>query len=181
MCRECPDVICSDEKRVRQVLTNLLNNALKFTQRGHIILLVSLKGPMLLFRVTDTGIGIKAEDIPKLFTRFTQIEYTYTRKFGGTGLGLAISKTITDLLEGEMGVESEFGKGSTFWFTIPTRPKQLPALTHTKSTPALSDEVFITFKQLTVPGNSDIAEARKIIYSSTQSPALWFDARHLQR
>jgi len=122
-------MICCDEKRLRQVLTNLLNNAIKFTQKGHIFLTVHMKytsdnREQLMFRVADTGIGIKPEDIPKLFTRFTQIEYTYTRKFGGTGLGLAISRTITELLEGEMGVESEFGKGSTFWFTVPTKPKQ---------------------------------------------------------
>jgi len=125
----CLDMICCDEKRLRQVLTNLLNNAIKFTQKGHIFLTVHMKytsdnREQLMFRVADTGIGIKPEDIPKLFTRFTQIEYTYTRKFGGTGLGLAISRTITELLEGEMGVESEFGKGSTFWFTVPTKPKQ---------------------------------------------------------
>jgi signal transduction histidine kinase len=120
----------SDQRRVEQVLLNLLNNAIKFTQQGAVELSVecleshrlpyhSAAQPCVRFRVTDTGIGIKEDDLPSLFQPFRQIDTGLTRQHEGTGLGLAICSRLTDLLRGELTVESRFGIGSTFIFTIP--------------------------------------------------------------
>ncbi len=110
-----------DGARLRQVLLNLLNNAVKFTAQGGVRLLV---GPGALeeavrFRVQDTGIGISPEAIANLFQRFQQADGSISRAFGGTGLGLAISKRLVELMGGSIGVESEPGVGSTFWFELP--------------------------------------------------------------
>ncbi|MDB5570839.1 MAG: histidine kinase [Hyphomicrobiales bacterium] len=119
-----PAVLVGDEARLRQVLLNLLNNALRFTQRGSITLNVSLEGEcglrqQVCFSVTDTGIGIAQSERKKLFHRFYQVNTSSTREVGGTGLGLAISKRLVGLMGGEIGVESEEGRGSTFWFKVP--------------------------------------------------------------
>lgn len=112
-----------DANRLRQVLNNLLSNAIKFTETGEIRLKVSklqeAESPtILLFEVFDTGIGIKEEQKARLFQPFTQADISTTRRFGGTGLGLAICKEIVEMMKGEIGVESEIGKGSRFWFTV---------------------------------------------------------------
>jgi len=111
--------IISDPLRLRQVLINLLSNAVKFTEIGKIEFGCTQKGEKLFFYVKDTGIGIKKENLSKIFDRFTQLEISHSRKFGGTGLGLTISKNIIELLNGEIWVESELEKGSSFFFTIP--------------------------------------------------------------
>ncbi|WP_205502575.1 PAS domain S-box protein [Rufibacter psychrotolerans] len=123
---ETPRYIITDETRLLQVLSNLTSNAIKFTNEGAVSLEVSpVKGnegqPLLMFRVNDSGIGISEEDIQLLFTNFTQLDNSSSKTFGGTGLGLAISKQLSELLGGEIGVESVPGKGSTFWFTIHCR------------------------------------------------------------
>ncbi|GET23752.1 cache domain-containing protein [Prolixibacter sp. NT017] len=109
----------SDVVRVRQILSNLLSNAFKFTSEGHIAVKYLLKGNFVIFRVEDTGIGIEKKNQQLIFERFRQAEPAYNRSFGGAGLGLSICKGLVELLGGEMGVESEFGKGSVFYFTIP--------------------------------------------------------------
>jgi len=119
---DVPDRLISDPLRTRQVIMNLVSNALKFTQRGEICISVEVKGQEadsveLLFCVRDTGIGIPPELIEKLFDVFTQADGSTTRKYGGTGLGLAICKRIVNMLGGEIWVESEPGKRSSFWFT----------------------------------------------------------------
>ncbi len=119
---DVPAIINGDPLRTKQVLINLVNNALKFTETGGVtctvdILEKSSDSVKLLFKVIDTGHGISPEGMNKLFKAFSQTEASTARKFGGTGLGLTISKRLVELMNGEIGVSSEEGKGSTFWFT----------------------------------------------------------------
>ena len=122
-----PDVRAAfrgDPLRLRQIISNLISNALKFTERGSITLNVSRLGEtrthhQLRFELRDTGVGISPEAATKLFSAFSQADASTTRVYGGTGLGLAICKRIVDLMGGRIGVESELGRGSVFWFEIP--------------------------------------------------------------
>jgi signal transduction histidine kinase/DNA-binding response OmpR family regulator len=115
----------TDPTRIKQVLMNLLSNALKFTDSGHIKVEVHLqsdgKNERLRFAVTDSGIGINEAGRQKLFQPFSQVDASINRKYGGTGLGLTICKEIVDLLDGQIGVDSQLGIGSTFWFEVPAR------------------------------------------------------------
>lgn len=118
-----PPFVKGDPHRLQQILNNLLNNAVKFTDSGQVTFSVQQRPTTegyveLEFRVTDTGIGIAREDVPALFQKFSQIDGSFTRKYGGSGLGLAISKQLTELMGGRIGVESERGKGSTFYFVL---------------------------------------------------------------
>ena len=119
---DIPQLLCGDGHRLRQVLTNLIGNAIKFTQRGGVTLDVevdSLRGPTtkVLFKVTDTGIGLRSDQIKTLFSPFVQADVSTTRRYGGSGLGLAISKQLVEMMGGNIGVDSREGLGSTFWFT----------------------------------------------------------------
>ena len=121
---DTPSAIVGDVTRLRQVLVNLLGNAVKFTQEGEIVTRVDSKARAdgrydIHFSVQDTGIGIPEDRVSALFESFSQVDASTTRKYGGTGLGLAISKQIVELMGGEIWVESEVGKGSTFNFVIP--------------------------------------------------------------
>ncbi len=120
---DIPEQLIGDSGRIRQLLTNYSSNAIKFTKEGKIKLLVEKiwekeEKIKLKFTMEDTGIGIDKENQQKLFNEFTQVDGSTTREYGGTGLGLAISKQLAKLMNGEVGVESELGKGSKFWFTI---------------------------------------------------------------
>jgi CheY-like chemotaxis protein len=102
------------------VLLNLVSNAIKFTETGRVtIRAYGDSDNMLRIEVADTGIGIAADQLSRLFTKFTQADSSTTRKYGGTGLGLAISKQLVELMDGQIGAQSQPGSGSTFWFTLP--------------------------------------------------------------
>ncbi|MCL6479435.1 MAG: response regulator [Peptococcaceae bacterium] len=118
-----PRFLKGDPVRLRQVLLNLTGNAVKFTDRGEVALRASLAGEdgnrvHVRFEVSDTGIGIPEEIQPHLFQPFTQADGSMTRRYGGTGLGLSISKHLVTLMDGEIGLQSVVGKGTTFWFTV---------------------------------------------------------------
>jgi signal transduction histidine kinase len=117
-----------DGKRITQCLMNLAGNALKFTAEGRVEIRVEREGEHLRFAVADTGIGIPEDQIEHIFEEFRQADATVTRDFGGTGLGLAITKKLVELHGGRIWVQSEPGKGSTFFFTIPVRvTREAPA------------------------------------------------------
>src|SRR3990167_1640786 len=120
---DVPDFILADEQRLRQILINLLGNAIKFTNRGSVVLTVNLlrrtQGDVeLVYKVRDTGIGIAADQLQHLFQPFTQVDTSPTRRFGGTGLGLSICKRLADLMGGQIQARSEPGQGSEFSFTL---------------------------------------------------------------
>ncbi len=119
---DVPSFIVGDPGRFRQVLLNLAGNAIKFTDQGSVAISVEVteegeRGIMMRFEVTDSGIGIPPEVQPKLFRKFTQADTSTTRRFGGTGLGLAICKQLVEMMNGEIGLTSAPGKGTTVWFT----------------------------------------------------------------
>lgn len=114
-------IIKFDKDKIIQVLTNLLNNAIRLTQKGGITITTTAEDNVVKVAMKDTGPGIKKEDIPKLFQQFEQLEKGVDRKTGGTGLGLAISKDIVEQHNGKIWVESEYGMGTTFYFTLPIR------------------------------------------------------------
>src|SRR5262249_42036929 len=129
---EAPAGIVGDEARLRQVLLNLLSNAVKFTESGEVVVLVGAEETgagsyRIELAVRDTGIGIPADRMGQLFTSFSQVDASTTRRFGGTGLGLAISKRLVGLMGGAIDLESEQGEGSTFRISLPVTAADVPA------------------------------------------------------
>ncbi|MFA6290577.1 MAG: response regulator [Victivallales bacterium] len=162
---EVPNFFRGDAVRLKQILTNLLGNAVKFTKNGEIVIKAELKSQdagkaVVYFEVKDTGIGISKDSIGTLFKAFTQIDSSTTRKFGGTGLGLSISKRLVEKMGGEIGVESDEGNGSTFWFTVTLRKHKAP-----ENPDALPLEKFHGVKILSVDDN----ETNRIVISNMLS------------
>jgi signal transduction histidine kinase/CheY-like chemotaxis protein len=125
-----PAWVLADRHRLMQVLVNLLGNAIKFTQQGHVMLRVKQSNQSLVFEVEDTGIGISEDQQAKVFERFSQATVQTQAVYGGNGLGLAISKRLVELMGGEIGVKSQLGDGSVFWFTVPLVPAQAKVPEH---------------------------------------------------
>ena len=125
-----PAWVLADRHRLMQVLVNLLGNAIKFTQQGHVMLRVKQSNQSLVFEVEDTGIGISEDQQAKVFERFSQATVQTQAVYGGNGLGLAISKRLVELMGGEIGVKSQLGYGSVFWFTVPLVPAQAKVPEH---------------------------------------------------
>lgn len=145
-----PPLMTGDAHRLRQVLTNLAANAIKFTERGEVTLEAELESQSegrarVHFAITDTGIGIRADQVSRLFSAFTQADASTTRKYGGTGLGLAISKQLVEMMGGSIGAESAEGGGSRFWFTavfdVPPQTRALAASNARSRWPAPADAV----------------------------------------
>ncbi|MBC1219492.1 response regulator [Nostoc sp. UCD121] len=155
-----PTQLQGDAGRLRQILMNLISNAIKFTSNGEVVVRAELRSlssttATIYFAITDTGLGITSEDQCKLFTPFTQVDASTTRKYGGTGLGLAICKQLVSLMGGEIGVESRLGKGSKFWFEV-TLAQQLHPVS------SESERELLTNRRLLVV--DDNATNRKIIH-----------------
>ncbi len=118
------DRLCGDVGRIRQVVSNLISNAIKYTPEGAVVIDVSMKiseAAFLEFKVSDTGIGIRREDFERIFQSFSQVDMKRNRLIGGTGLGLTISRHLADLMRGNITVDSEYGKGSVFTFSVPVK------------------------------------------------------------
>jgi CheY-like chemotaxis protein/anti-sigma regulatory factor (Ser/Thr protein kinase) len=154
-------VIENDAVRFRQILTNLLSNALKYTESGHIHFGYEKADNHLRFYVSDTGIGIHKSEFENIFNRFTKVEFGRTKLYRGAGLGLSISKNLVQKMDGRIWVESESGKGSTFYFTLPYNPKLLKS-SHIKEA---KKTVF----------SSDLSNVHILIAENEPSSYLYFE------
>lgn len=167
---DAPLLLRGDPVRLRQILSNLLNNAVKFTNHGTVALVVSLversDTALLRFEVKDTGIGMEASALPHIFDAFSQADTSMTRTFGGTGLGLAISRQLCEMMGGEIHAESRQGEGSTFWFTVrfALQPDDSSQTGRTVTTTALWADyhqgMFDIPRTRDSAGNEDGAESR---------------------
>ncbi|KQP41864.1 PAS domain S-box protein [Methylobacterium sp. Leaf106] len=172
-----PPWALGDANRLRQVLLNLLNNAVKFTPAGSVTLNVrqcgeEAGGPVLRFEVVDTGIGISEEEQIHLFQRFSQVDSSISRRFGGTGLGLAICRRLVSMMDGEIGVTSRPGEGSTFWFTL-ALPRAEAA-----SGPAEAGEGRVVARSTVVPRPVRILVAEDVPVNQTLARAVLELAGH---
>ena len=148
--KKIPETLTGDPFRLNQIITNLVNNAIKFTEKGWVRISAELmkkenSNVEILFKITDTGIGISEEGIKKLFKEFSQTENSTSRKYGGTGLGLAICRNLTSLMGGTIGVKSEPEKGSEFWFRLKFNYKE--------------EKMSSTIKKVEIPNDTRILYA----------------------
>jgi len=147
-----PSNVIGDPGRLRQILLNLISNAIKFTASGRVVLSVrcvdiSADNLFLRFEVQDTGIGIAPQTAAKLFQPFTQADGSVTRKYGGTGLGLSICKRLVELMKGKIGLDTIEGKGSTFWFELPLGASEFPQLSIAVEHPELMGQKIVLIGQ----------------------------------
>lgn len=161
---QIPTALRGDPIRIKQILANLTSNAVKFTDKGEVVISVELmhetdEVARIRLSVKDTGIGIVPEHGPRIFESFTQVDGSVTRKYGGTGLGLTISRQLTELMGGKIGLESEPGKGSTFWVELPLQ----------KSTRVQSVDAYQYIANLHVLVVDDNATNRRILREHLQS------------
>ena len=161
---QIPQWVQGDQTRLRQIVINLLGNAIKFTKQGEVLMTLSLiqahdQDLMLQFAVKDTGIGIPSDRLDRLFMSFSQVDSSTTRKYGGTGLGLAISKKLSQLMGGDLWVESELGVGSTFYFQVTLRAS---------SKQGASDELFASLQDQKILILDDHPINRKILSGQVQ-------------
>src|SRR5690606_17054105 len=151
-----------DAVRLRQILTNLVNNALKFTSEGSVRLAVTAAAEdRVTFRVSDTGVGFDREQRNRIFRRFQQADGSITRRYGGTGLGLAISTALVDLMGGALDCESTPGEGSSFWFEIPLPRVEAPAAAPAPAEPPARDVEAASLRILLAddhPANRKVVE-----------------------
>ncbi|MBE0653131.1 MAG: PAS domain S-box protein, partial [Bacteroidales bacterium] len=151
---ESHDYILADQSKIKQILINLIGNAVKFTQSGNVTFGCKFEpNQKLLFYVEDTGIGIPEEKLELIFERFTQAEQSLTRSYTGSGLGLAISRGFVELMNGKIWAESEYGKGARFYFTIPYRPAFRPGHIKFKKKKEISDFKWENLNILIVEDN----------------------------
>jgi len=155
-----PEVVAGDPTRLQQICVNLLGNAVKFTERGEVLVHLSVapsaSGPQLRFEVHDTGIGIAPEKQGVLFKPFSQVDASMARRFGGTGLGLAISRRLVELMGGRIGLRSQPGHGSTFWFELPCPEAAAPV-----ASPWAAPRAALAGKQLLIA--DDNATVRRCV------------------
>jgi CheY-like chemotaxis protein len=151
-----PNSLKGDPNRLKQILLNLGSNAIKFTEKGKVIIEVKLvksekNQSILKFEISDTGIGIPFDKIKLLFNPFTQADASTNRKFGGTGLGLSISKNLAEMMNGEIGVDSTPGEGSTFWFTAKFKTKNKK-----QSTIDGPPVLFVDYEAICIDSNEEV-------------------------
>lgn len=171
---DVPPHLCGDPGRIRQILINLISNAVKFTERGDIIIRVKkvreTAGRVELnFSVSDTGPGISAELQKRLFQPFTQSDASTTRRFGGTGLGLSISKNLVEMMDGRIGIDSAPGKGATFWFEI-TLEKQKSLVSDSAKTKSIPPHAPLSSKRVLIVDDNRVN--REVLTYQTRSWAM---------
>ena len=163
-----PSLLHGDQEHLFQILANLTGNAIKFTSEGEVRIEVSVESHdddliTLLFSVIDTGIGIPEDKIGIIFQKFTQIDASASRRYGGTGLGLAISKQLVEMMDGTIGVKSEEGKGSEFWFTVKMKKQVRPVLTENIEQNDIIHEYSNNLNILLVEDNISNLEIAKVM------------------
>ena len=156
---QLPSQVLGDQVRLQQILNNLIGNAIKFTKRGEVQIMVHPQKIQrdtcwIRFQIKDTGIGIKQEALESIFEAFMQADDSMTRKYGGTGLGLAITRQLIELMHGQLHVESQYGQGSCFWFTLPMEVKQTRS-----SSPKSTSYPWSGYKVLILEPNDHSQEA----------------------
>ncbi len=185
--QDVPFVVIGDPKRLRQILMNLTGNALKFTKQGSVttrvrkgghVIPAPAKGTVLRFEVVDTGIGMSPDLREKLFQPFTQADSSTSRKYGGTGLGLSICRKLVEMMGGRIGVDSTVGKGSTFWFEIPTEEVSTQQTTQPADLPKL-DGISVLSVEDHPQGAKEIVRSLESMGAKVESCATYKDGLEL--